>query len=128
MRRKIIVALAAMLAVVASGALAIHAQDLPERFMPKIEKVQVTRKVDNIHSTYWTYTLLITGHNFSRKSKVEVDGAETGKVHYQMAGRDVIALRCVLKSFSRVYQKRKKYKVNVVNGDESRSNVVEVSW
>ncbi len=103
-------------------------QRFRERFQPKIVKATLVRQVDNIHSTYWTYTLLLTGHNFTRGCKVEVDGEVRGKVHYVMASRDVMALRCVLGSWSRVFQKRKKYKVNVVNENGERSPVVEVGF
>lgn len=128
MKRHLLKVAAAVCTVAALSGLVILAQNLPERFWPKIEKAYVTRRVDNMHGTYWTYTLRLTGHNFTTKSKVEIDGQVEGRHLYDMAGRDVMSIRVILGSWSRVYKKPKKYKVNVLNPGGYRSKVVEVTW
>lgn len=101
---------------------------IPEQFHPKIVKTSVTRSLGDLYTTEWTYVLRLDGTGFTRKSKIEVDGEKlTGKYEYVMSNRDVQAIRVVLGTWSRVYQKPKAHQVNVVD-DENRSEAVEVTW
>ena len=118
------------------GAVLFSAHALPEKFAPKIKKFEVTRKVDNSHSTYWTYTLRVSGDNFNGKCKLDIDGTLfTGRYVHEYASRHVYAVRVNLGSWSRIYLKPKAHQVTVIapvqtrDGlEEMRSNTVEIVW